>query len=859
MFLQRFSFKTGLPLFAHRFRYTFKAYLINGSSVFLKIDESPKKIVKNKNLSILKSIHNLYLNKKEVLLDFFVKELDKTAKSTKKLTVPNKLIDKKIDKYTVEILNKRIYTVEKNNLNVYKTNSLLDYIEMDKNKLRKTSHNISTINSININGITYEIYIPNNNLTVSSDKRKIVYNTISTLLETKYRFVNTEGNYFQISNESMKELNLESDLIELYRNNKNHINVYNTINNLVKNNYKLDLATLSIKLGNENVRSININNIIYDIYKNSLHQIKKDTQKVHHLDTIVIKDINKNSDTLELVKRVIRSGNNINTINTLSKDGDKNISKLLSGWKFIRKEPTWEISKPSNSFNINKDTIKDITVNNEKVYFKKTTMMDTSFKFLVYSLLDISKVNIDYNTKISFLQSISRKDLSLVRNDYYLHPINEKDIFNFTFIDYLEKINNQNLFIDVNDNFLINNSSKSVTVTSNNQYLFKSDLKNIINDSNLSKYYSPNAVKDINKINKTFDLDKHYKFMSNPIHKDFNLNIKQPEGLFETLSNYYLNIDNGDNFIFIPNSEFLSNFENKIISVNYNNYNLFKSELPNITNNYNYSLDKLNYIKIDKRKFISVKDILNPNIDINIVKKQLRLVEGKRLDKFKYIDSVNFLTLNKRWWFIKPTNPKTRINIPSIDYPYENKPVMDTKKHPIQAFKDLGTNDIDVSIEILLELVNIVMHWWHHSYNELYRGLGDESIIGIMNVLNEWWSLESSQNQVNDDKTNKEYERVFRWIRWEAEKIYFDFKKDYQNNLIYNGNHYMEIFTKNLLEYIEFHHYMIVPLYKSLDRMDIMRAIMDDDPQGDVMIELPDKNKGERDYIIDSEDNNYLL
>ncbi|PTU25748.1 hypothetical protein DA469_22150 [Bacillus subtilis] len=102
-----------------------------------------------------------------------------------------------------------------------------------------------------------------------------------------------------------------------------------------------------------------------------------------------------------------------------------------------------------------------------------------------------------------------------------------------------------------------------------------------------------------------------------------------------------------------------------------------------------------------------------------------------------------------------------------------------------------------------------------------------------MNVLNEWWNLESSQNQVNDDKTNKEYERVFRWIRWEAEKIYFDFKKDYQNNLIYNGNHYMEIFTKNLLEYIEFHHYMIVPLYKSLDRMDIMRAIMDDDPQGD--------------------------
>ncbi|PTU25749.1 hypothetical protein DA469_22155, partial [Bacillus subtilis] len=68
--------------------------------------------------------------------------------------------------------------------------------------------------------------------------------------------------------------------------------------------------------------------------------------------------------------------------------------------------------------------------------------------------------------------------------------------------------------------------------------------------------------------------------------------------------------------------------------------------------------------------------------------------------------------------FIKPTNPKTRINIPSIDYPYENKPVMDMKEHPIQAFKDLGTNDIDVSIEILLELVNIVMHWWHHSYNE---------------------------------------------------------------------------------------------------------------------------------------------
>ncbi|QXN70275.1 hypothetical protein INTERNEXUS_235 [Bacillus phage vB_BspM_Internexus] len=859
MFLQRFSFKTGLPLFAHRFRYTFKAYIINGSSVFLKIDESPKKIVKNKNLSILKSIHNLYLNKKELVLDFFIKELDKSSKSTKKLIAFNKLMDRKIDKYTVEILNKRIYTVEKNNLNVYKTNSLLDYIEMDKNKLRKESHNISTINSIHINGTTYEIYIPNDNIRVSSKMEQIIYNTIDTLLSTKYRDIDKREDYFQINNESMKKLDYKMDLIELDKSNKNIIDIYNSINTLIKDKYNMDFNLNNIVLENNSNKYININNTVYDIYKNSPYQINRDNQG-HYLNTIIIKDINKNPNNFGLVKRVIRSGNTINTVSTLKKDEDKNISSIFNGWKFIRKQPTWEISKADRSLNLNKNLIKDISLSNKELHFKKKTIPDISFKFLIYSLSDISNVNIDYNTKNLFLSVMSRKDLSLNKNNHYLYLIDRRDIFILPLYNYLKKTSNQNLFIDSNNNFLTKNRLISIESMNDNQYLFDETFNNIINNLNISKYYSSNIDKNINKINKSLGLIKYHKDMSDSINKDFNLRIRQSEVLFKSLPSYNMIIRSDDNFIFIQNDEFLNSLDNKIIGTNYVKYDLLKDNPPNIIKNYNYSsLDRLAYANIDAVKNIFIKDILNPNIDINIVKRQLKLIENKKLNKFNYDNSVNFLTLNKRWWFIKPTNPKTRINIPSIDYPYETKPIMELKEHPIQAFKDLGTNDIDVSIEILLELVNIVMHWWHHSYNELYRGLGDESIVGIMNVLHEWWNLESSQSQVNDDKTNKEYERVFRWIRWEAEKVYFDFKKDYQNNLIYNGNHYMEILTKNLLEYVEFHHYMIVPLYKSLERMDIMRAIMDDDPQGDIMVELPNKNKGERDYVIDSEDNSYLL
>jgi hypothetical protein len=291
---------------------------------------------------------------------------------------------------------------------------------------------------------------------------------------------------------------------------------------------------------------------------------------------------------------------------------------------------------------------------------------------------------------------------------------------------------------------------------------------------------------------------------------------------------------------------------------------MFKSVMPQILE------------PIIKNKLISKTN--NTQLLEEIIKQQeLWKTEGRILhnvQKTKKMSivtptSISWLKLFKRWWFIKPTNPKTKINIPNIDFPYETQSadVMGLLQHPIQEFKGQGTVDIDVSMEIMIELVNIVMHWWHHSTNELFNGMGDETLQGMMHVMYNWYNLATSQEEIVTAGCDADYKRVFRWIRWEVEKVFFEYKVDYMNwekepinNKLYNGNYYMGHLIENLLEYLKFHHYMIVPLYKSTTKMSQMRAIVKDvsgnwyDPQSDIMTSLPDKIKGIREYIIDEDD-----
>ena len=254
-------------------------------------------------------------------------------------------------------------------------------------------------------------------------------------------------------------------------------------------------------------------------------------------------------------------------------------------------------------------------------------------------------------------------------------------------------------------------------------------------------------------------------------------------------------------------------------------------------------------------KYLATKNIfLNDNTSFGGFDAIKKIAKGELKDE-------SWLDLLERWWFIHPTDPKDRLNIPSIDYPYETQPVMGLMEHPIQEFKGLGSQDIWVSIEIIIELINIVLHWWHHSYNELFNSMGDEVLQGMMRVLFNWFNLDYSQQQMELKGCKEEYKRVFRWIRWEVEKVFFIYKTDEQNNKLYHGNYYMRILVTNLMSYLEFHHYMIVPLSGNLYRMDSMRNLLgtDPDPQGDIMINPPDKTKGEREYIIDGEKKNYLL
>ena len=73
----------------------------------------------------------------------------------------------------------------------------------------------------------------------------------------------------------------------------------------------------------------------------------------------------------------------------------------------------------------------------------------------------------------------------------------------------------------------------------------------------------------------------------------------------------------------------------------------------------------------------------------------------------------------------------------------------------------------------MLDLVNILIEIWHSNVQAWMSCSGKESMQFIMELLYDWYTLDTS-------KPNTDYYRAYRWIRWEAEKVYF---LDTQNGL----------------------------------------------------------------------------
>lgn len=232
------------------------------------------------------------------------------------------------------------------------------------------------------------------------------------------------------------------------------------------------------------------------------------------------------------------------------------------------------------------------------------------------------------------------------------------------------------------------------------------------------------------------------------------------------------------------------------------------------------------------------------------------------------IDDEPKVQFYKRFWFLRATEPRDWKVLPEVDYPYETEPLdfgsskgvpenwqlemipdysKEVTKHPIVEGSNWGLKEMDISIEIMIDMINIAILLWARMYYNFSGYTGSQAMYRFMKIIYDWFILETSQEAMEEKGSKEHYYRVYRWMRWEAEKTILKAKDD----MDLNGNMYIEDFLWELIYYMENHHFDTMPLFDLCDWMDEYRnTLSTDEPQGDIKFVL-DKVKGMRHKIIE--------
>lgn len=241
------------------------------------------------------------------------------------------------------------------------------------------------------------------------------------------------------------------------------------------------------------------------------------------------------------------------------------------------------------------------------------------------------------------------------------------------------------------------------------------------------------------------------------------------------------------------------------------------------------------------------KMILNLSIR-DIYKNDLKGLS--RSTKDIYIPHDNkFIDVTKRWWWLSDSSPKDRKIVPNRDYvkmkdllSNPNYEYLRYNNHPIDWGKGWGIDynipPAAISIEIMLDITNIITMIWHKNVQGWLSLSGKEGIQLLMELLYDWYTM-------NTSNPNNSYYRAYRWVRWEAEKVYF---LDTTSGLQAIG-----ILVKNLREYLKWHHFNRVPIWKNPKAMDEERNFNRLAQNNDLMVDL-NKIKGKRHYYIETQD-----
>lgn len=557
----------------------------------------------------------------------------------------------------------------------------------------------------------------------------------------------------------------------------------------------------------------------------------------------------------------------------LDKFHSKNISKsktrslILNTYKYLEKGIKQYFVDRFNS----KDVFKDSSYIQAEKHSLKDIALYEDINLILDSIDDIDIEDIEpyYRKAIPDIN----KDMERLIEDYTLKWIYEK-ISNIQLEDYTIKF----LFRDILESFIDEKMSKFFLQDIDTSRLEKDIIGEIIKDR---------LEKLLEKIRNTLVEKEDYettldRTSIDDIEKDIL------EFLEESLRGHLdISLDNEEELVSIESFNEIVKDNNLIdvvtsvlIEIEDKDLELDPSPTREILKNLVKELKKKRILEFtideDLPLVRAYREINKSKPDIEVLREQA-VVKEKSIElsqKFRDMDKFEEknLDLYKRFWFLRATDPLDWKIVPYNNYPYENEPVVFDEnkdmipdnwqlemidvenkmfkkidKNPVPFGKDTSNVEMALSIEIMIEMINILILLWSRLFYAFTGYTGTQSVTRLTRTLYEWLTLETSINAMDNKKSKEHYLRAYRWIRWEAEKVSIKAREDM--NL--NGNFYIDEFIFELIYYMENHHFDTMPLFKVVEVMDEYRALIPtDEPQGDIEFVL-DKVKGMRHRILD--------
>lgn len=750
-----------------------------------------------------------------------------------------------------------------NNLDNWKNFfDVIDYKSMFLDSHKKTMY--TSMNENFINQYKKQIYLNQHIEFLTSYKANVYKNEYKHFLNSSYINIGMINSNTHFIENKLKEASI---ILSNKKVNKEIEKKYKEIYLTNDTNY-LNISKINIYLNNNN---------------NFLNLSLKQSLKTKNIETLIksytIAEDHKNILFLNKYKKYISFNNNMFIEKSKKKLSTQNNIFLNKTFSNISKPNYLHLNKSYSNIIIDEfDLLQKTFIN--KQFYKKNNIWLTKEK-------NIKSINKDDNqSDLESSKTISAKEIyrtDAIKNATFSH----KDIID---IKYYKELINSDKQISVTtdkktsktikeispfDDVLIESMKKDLNKT--NTILFDKRKKDIISYKNkivLNKQYKSITAQNKNKlIGKTYiktnkDInDKNIKRI-----KPNNINKKENVLLKHIYINEMCNVKY-DSLLekVMPVAEVFKQ-DNVFLDKNIMSYTIVKEKGNLLQHVYSNSIFKGTLSMLSHVKNIEMaKETSNHLIKTH---KLLNKTYNKSLKKSKttiHKNKDNSLEVTERWWVLNPTSPFDRKILP-FDYDYSKMPLVSNNniiktskvinQHPISfapymidsgnGGNDLnyGTKEIDVSIEIMLDMVNIVGMIVLQDINKFKNCTGQEALEFILELIFDWLNMDSTIRKMNQNNSREHYLRCYRWIRWEAEQLWFEADEDHTiyKNL---GIKFAGALLGKLIEYMKYHHFDIVPFWRNLRFMDIERHF--NKAKNEDIFKDVDKIKSHRHYMLNTQ------